>query len=981
MSKPNWDEVERVMAAFLDLPEEQRSAYLARQPAPIRAEVESLLKAYRGAGSFLGNSTGDPVAAAELLSKMKLVLAERTRRYSESVATEVAVHTGTELGPYRIESIIGKGGMGVVYRALDTRLNRPVAVKFLSDELADPAARRRFQREAQTASSLNHPHILTVHDAGDFEGRQYLVTEFVDGGTLRDWARAEKRSWKEIVGLLVGVADGLAAAHAAGILHRDIKPDNILVPTSGYAKLSDFGLAKLEERTGPEENTQTLEGTRPGMIIGTFAYMSPEQASCRVTDARSDIFSFGIVLHELLAGRRPFTGATDKELLQSIISGTAPPLGAEVPVALRMIVEKALENSPADRYQSTRDLVVDLRRLTRQSGESGPVATVPPAPVRQTGKRGALAALVILALLASAGFIIWRLQRPAAQASRQVIQFDINPPPGTIFAPSISRQPFAISPDGKRLAFSTTGANGTNLWIRDLASPDQRVLPGTEGAWSMFWSPDSRTIFFSVKRTLRQINLETGSGSTVAELPAIPMLGTWHSKNDLMLYLGPGDTYELRLDDGNLRKGPVFAGMRWPQFLPGGDRLIYAVYDKELKHSRVMAADYASQKAVSLMPTDSRVQYAPPLRPGEPGDLLFIRGASLLAQPFDADRLQLSGEPFPIAQNVIYYGPNLSTSFSVSENGVLVYQAGFPESQLKWYDRSGKEVSEVGRPSPHWGQVRASRDGQRVAATVWSPDNGGTGTWIFAANGRESRRVTFPPDVDRRPVWSPDGTHLALGRSLTVGSGDLVTLDLTGNGTPGTFVKEPPGEHQITLPTDWSADGQFIALDDGIGEEHQVVWIAEVAKRTLKPFLKNSFAQWGAAFSPDGKQIALITLESGRPEVYVQAFESMPAPHVVGERRQVSKDGAWLVRWRGDGRELFYLGVDNLLHAVPVSAPLQFGDPKPLFRVPGTPQYGTTRDFQFDVSPDGQRFIFPTTGSVPPPPFTVIENWQGKFRH
>jgi eukaryotic-like serine/threonine-protein kinase len=981
MSEPSWDDVERVLAVFLELPEGERLGYLARQPPPVRAEVESLLAAYRGAGSFLGAETANPGAAAELLGKMKLAF-ERTRLYSESASETAAfaVTPGTQLGAYRIESIIGKGGMGVVYRALDTRLNRPVAVKFLFDGMADPAARRRFQREAQTASSLNHPHILTVHDAGDFEGRQYLVTEFVDGGTLKDWARAEKHTWRDIVGLLAGVADGLATAHAAGILHRDIKPDNILVARNGYAKLSDFGLAKLEEKIGPEEATFSLEGTRPGMILGTFAYMSPEQASGRPTDARSDIFSFGIVLYELLAGRRPFAGATDKELLQTIIHGAAPPLGADVPYALRMVVEKALENAPADRYQSTRDLVVDLRRLTRQSGETAPGPSSPPAASAPIKKNWKVAALTILALLVAGAVLLWRLQRPAAPAPRQVVQFDIAQPPGTIFAPSISRQPFAISPDGKRLAFSTTGANGTNIWIRDLASPDQRVVPGTEGAWSMFWAPDSRSIFFSEKRTLKQANLETGSGRTVAELPNIPMLGTWRSKNDLMLYLGPADTYELHLDDGTLRKGPVFAGMRWPQFLPNGDRLVYAVYDKELKQSRAMIADYASQKRVSLMQTDSRVEYAPPLRAGEPAFLLYIRGASLLAQPFDAEQVRLAGEPFSIAQNVIYYGPNLSTSFSVSENGVLVYQAGFPDSQLKWFSRAGKELSEVGRPSPHWGQVRASRDGQRVAATIWSPENGGTGIWIFAANGRESRRVTFPPDVDRRPVWSPDGTHLALGRSPTVGSGDLVTLDLTGSGTPEGFVNEAPGEHLVTLPTDWSADGKFIALDDGVGEEHRVVWIADVAKRSLRPFLKNGFAQWGAAFSPDSKRIAFVSMESGRPEVYVQAFESTPAPHVVGERRQVSRDGAWLVRWRGEGRELYYVGLDNQLHAVPVQGPLEFGEPKALFLIPGVSQYSTTRDFQFDVSADGQRFIIPTTGSIPPPPFTVIENWQEKFR-
>src|ERR1035437_2829134 len=279
----------------------------------------------------------------------------------------------SSIGHYRIVSKLGEGGMGTVYRALGTKLNRPVAIKFLSGDLADAAARRRFQREAQMASSLNHPHILTVHDAGEFEGRQYLVTEFVDGGTLKDWAKAERRTWRQTVELLTDVADGLAAAHAAGMTHRDIKPANILVAKNGYAKVADFGLAKLTETT-PEDVTRTLaaEPTRPGMIVGTIAYMSPEQASGRPVDARSDIFSFGVVLYELLAGRRPFAGATDLEVLQTVIHGAALPLGEDVPPALRAVVEKALENAPADRYQSRRELVIDLRRLMRQSAKPHP---------------------------------------------------------------------------------------------------------------------------------------------------------------------------------------------------------------------------------------------------------------------------------------------------------------------------------------------------------------------------------------------------------------------------------------------------------------------------------------------------------------------------------------------------------------------------------------------------------------------------------
>ena len=267
-----------------------------------------------------------------------------------------------------------------------------------------------------------------------------------------------------------------------------------------------------------------------------------------------------------------------------------------------------------------------------------------------------------------------------------------------------------------------------------------------------------------------------------------------------------------------------------------------------------------------------------------------------------------------------------------------------------------------------------------MAATVWSPENGATAIWVFDANGKESRRVTFPPVIDRRPVWSPNGMQLASGRSLRIGGAGLTIFDAAGTGTPEEFVaKNTTGHLNVVLPTDWSWDGRFIAADDGIGEEQHTVWIGDVASHTIAPFLQNSFAQWGTAFSRDGKWIAFVSLESGRPEAYVQAFEATPSPHVVGARRQVSRDGAWLVRWRADGREQFFVGTDNSLNVAPVSGPLEFGQPKLLFRIPGAPQYGTTRDFQFDVSPDGQRFIMSTTGAVPPPPFTVIENWQDKF--
>lgn len=359
-----------------------------------------------------------------------------------------------------------------------------------------------------------------------------------------------------------------------------------------------------------------------------------------------------------------------------------------------------------------------------------------------------------------------------------------------------------------------------------------------------------------------------------------------------------------------------------------------------------------------------------------------MRGPSLLVQPFDADRAKLVGEPSPSVQNVIYFGPSAQACFSVSDNGVLVYQTGWPLSELKWYDRSGRAVGTIGQPAPYAGPLRISPDGRQVAAAVWNPDNGKADIWVYAT-GRDSRRLTYPPACHFRPVWSLQGKQLVFSASRT-GPPRLTTLEMSEGGKEQQLVEkaspdQPAQLSQIQLPTDWSKDGRLIAFDTGLGEEEQEVWLADTARGNVMPLLKGESAQWGAVFSPDGSRIAFVSTGSGRPEIYVQAFDSMPSPQLVGERRQVSRDGAWIVRWRPDGRELFYLGVDNWLYAVTAGAGVRLGEPTHLFRIEGTPQYGTTSDFQFDVTRDGQRFLMSTTGSVAPPPFTVVQNWQEKF--
>lgn len=418
--------------------------------------------------------------------------ADQSRDVDDSARNRLTA--GRQIGSYRIESQIGAGGMGTVYRAFDTKLNRPVAIKVLSSELADADARRRFQREAQMASALNHPHLLTVHDAGEFEGRQYLVTEFIDGETLRDWAISEGRTWRQIVELLAGVADGLAAAHAAGITHRDIKPANILVAKTGYAKLADFGLAKLVESTAPDDatRTRTEEPTRPGVIVGTVAYMSPEQASGKRTDARSDIFSFGVVLYELLAGRKPFPGLTDLELLKTIIHESPQPLGEHVPAGLRVVVEKALEKDPADRYQAIREMVIDLRRVARQTRE---ISSTTVGPVGTTWKHrwlwwsGAGAAVAVLSAVA---ITLFQSATPAEPTRLEYTQL-------TSFADSATQA--ALSPDGRMMAFvrgPDTFMGPGQIYVKLLPSGDPVQLTRDDMLkMAPRFSPDGTRIAYS----------------------------------------------------------------------------------------------------------------------------------------------------------------------------------------------------------------------------------------------------------------------------------------------------------------------------------------------------------------------------------------------------------------------------------------------------------------------------------------------------
>ena len=944
MASDRWRQIEELYQSALKLRAADRSALLAKADSGLRREVEALL-------------------------------AEQ----SDSTVTQVAV--GFELGTYRIEAPIGEGGMGVVYRALDTKLNRPVAVKFLSNELADAAARRRFQREAQLASALNHPHILTVYDAGEFEGRQYLVTEFVDGGTLKSWAKQEPRTWRQIVELLTGVADGLAAAHQAGILHRDIKPENILVAKNGYAKLADFGLAKAAEGAENQDLTRTLteRHTRAGVIVGTIAYMSPEQASGKSLDARSDIFSFGIVLYEILAGKRPFTGATDLELLKTIIHGSPEPLGGEAPLALRNVVEKALEKDAADRYQTMREVVVDLRRSLRPGKEEPESA---PQPQRQRRWLPWAVAAVVMTL-AAAGVAGYFLTRPAPFALTS--QFTVEPPPDTLFTNVFAAT--AISPDGRFLVYAAaTGSAAPTLWLRPFDSLAARSLPGTEGGRFEFWSPDSKSIAFFAEGKLKRVDLAGGAPLVLCDAPVAvtgndfragngSVGGAW-SRDGVILFGAPDGLHRVPASGGVpmlLTKADAAGGELghgYPQFLPEGKRFLYFVQSGNSNTQGIYAGSLdRPQDRVQILRTSAQALYAPPVA-GHPGYLLWLRERTLLAQRFDAGNLRAEGDPAPLAEDIALNGNR--AAFWTSGAGLLAYRTGgnFGKAKLVWIGRDGTRLGNAG-PEDSYTSLRLSPDGKRVA--VGRRDIAGyDDTWLLEF-GQGFTRFTFDPKDDTGPVWSPDGRQIAFSSNRS-GFYQLYRKDSGGAGQEEQLTS---GLDNKTL-SDWSRDGRYLLYTARGKAGDDIMSLPLEGERKPIVVLQTPFNEGLGAFSPDGKWIAYESDESGRYEVYVRAFS--PAAAAAGGKWQVSTQGGNRPRWRGDGKELFYLAQPNRVMAAGIrmtATGVETDTPRELFTISVDPFIASP----YDVTPDGQRFLVEElSGTQRAAPLTVVTNWQARLK-
>ena len=722
---------------------------------------------------------------------------------------------GTELGSYRVESVLGEGGVGVVYLAFDTKLNRRAAVKFLSDQVADASARRRFQREAQMASSLNHPHIVTVYHAGEFDGRQYLVTEFMDGGTLRQWTK-RTRSWRQIVELLIGVADAVAAAHAVNILHRDIKPENILLMQSGYAKLADFGLAKLAEHSRSSSDCTVTDGTRPGVILGTPAYMSPEQASGTPLDERSDIFSFGVVLYEMLSGARPFTGATAVDLMHGIVHTNPAPLAQDIPVALRMAVEKALEKNPADRYQRIRELVIDLRRVARRPTES-PAASAPAITHKKHLRGPAWVAVMTLFVLAGLTALWWRLRPPAAGLQLKTILLTAEQ--------GMQAEP-AISPDGKQVAYSWDGAEGEHpsIYVKLVGAASPLRLTNQAGVvdQSPAWSPDGGYIAFC--RT-------SEAGSEILRVPALggPFRRVARVKEcgwglswspDGKFIASPDQTVEgprsivlVSVESGQVQKltsPPIdyYYGDLSPRFSPdgksllfirarsGGDRNIYiaglGVDGTGQGEARKVngIGDYPVILGADWMPDSRTIVYSSAVR-GNFGSLYSVplRGGGGVRMGEAGDRVgELSVSR--AGGRVVYQ--RVSTDRNI-------WRIPGPHSLL---ERDGPATRFIA--STEWDTApQYSPDGKKIVFA--SARSGSMELWVCDADGQNAVQLTnLRGGGPGSPRWAPDSSSIAFDHDL-YGNKDISVVSVDG-GKPRRLTAEPSNE----VRPSWSRDGRWI---------------------------------------------------------------------------------------------------------------------------------------------------------------------------
>ncbi len=888
----------------------------------------------------------------------------------------MALAPGTRLGPYEVLAPLGAGGMGEVYKARDTRLDRTVAIKVLPEHLsATPDLKTRFEREARAVSSLNHPHICILYDIGQQEGVDYLVMEHIEGETLA--ARLEKGplSTPEVLRCAAEIADALDKAHRQGMVHRDLKPGNVML-TKGGAKLLDFGLARvmapaaagLGSGSGPAMLSQTPTLATPltgaGMIVGTFQYMAPEQLDGREADARSDIWAFGATVYEMATGKKAFEGHSQASLIASILKEQPRPIADLQPLTppgLDRVVQRCLAKDPDERWQSARDLAHELKWIADAGSKAGVPA---PVAARRRSRERLTGMVAIVATLGMIVFAVGFVLRAPAQP--EVVRFEIKPP-STIQFQDAPR----ISPDGRILAYSAIDSTGTSrIWIRPLSGLAAQPLAGTEGIVQRpFWSPDSRYLGFFADGKLKKIEVSGGPPITVCDA-ATGSDGAW-SRGGAILYDGGASDPIMRVSASGGVPAPAalpdtsrHLGVGWPAFLPDGRHFVYMVIGDK---SALRIGKLDSKEAREIGPADSRAEFAPQ------GYLLFMRGGSLVAQPFNDHALKFTGEPFPVAEPV-RGSPNGGGDFSVSKGGVLVYAVGAGQSgRLLWAGRDGRQQEVAGTANiPTLLNPALSPDTRRVAVRVLDPQARTRDIWLVDLVRSVTSRFTFEPSNENHPLWSADGSRILYFSDAPQARG-IHVKSASGAGGDELILKSSDD----LVPTDWSRDGRYVIYEVSPVTGHNEVWaLPTFGDRKPFPFLQAQFNQFQGRLSPDGTWLAYMSDESGRPEVYVQTFPEH------GGKWQISTSGGMDPRWRGDGKELFYLSADQRVMAVSVvTTPAFEADvPKALFPVQVlSPGLGPRT--HYEVTADGQRFLLAAPlGSETLAGTQVVLNWTAEAR-
>lgn len=976
-SKDRWQRVETLYHAALERDVETRNAFLAEvSDSDLRREVASLLK------------YDDP----DFIETPALELAAREIA-ADAPENGLSKEFPQQIGPYNLLSLLGEGGMGEVYLALDTRLNRNVAIKLLPDEFtADSERSQRFKQEARAASALNSPNIVTVYLIEEFEGKHYIVAEYIEGKTLREYIKdtSPKRiKLKETIEIASTVAEALHTAHQAGIVHRDIKPENIMIRKDGVVKVLDFGLAKFGNTDG--KSFQEGLSTQTGIVMGTVSYMSPEQARGQKVDHRADIFSLGVMLYEMLSGKKPFEGATPSDVMAAVLVKEPEPLEqvvSNIPSALQRIVKRCLEKLPEKRFQSAGDLAFALQELSLPSTPKLGASIA--LPLRKKAREIGTTLLHYLSILpykqiaiaiAAILFVVTMIlsvrhlnEQPQENLAAS---FTIGLPDNWGFN---RRDVPVVSPDGKYIVYraspiSTQDENEATIWLRRLDSAEAKPLPGTQGGTSPFWSPDSRFIAFWSKGRWQKLDVLGSSPTTICEGENSPS-GSW-SKDGLILL--PSDSTLRRVSASG---GQVTALKRFddeenyqanPRFLPDGKQFFYFSLNKDSKNNGIYVASIDSGAKRKLILKGAAIaEYV------SPGYLLFARGNTLSIQPFDMDKMETTGEPVRITEQLASYTADYPyPTFSASENGVLAWKVGASEpdrTQLVWFDRTGKRLGVIGDTAAYSGPTFSPNE-DRIAVAIVNSETKSRDLWIMQPILGTKSRFTFDPEEDMNPRWTADGKWIVF-TSMHKGQRNLYRKLADGTGEIEPLLES---KERLNLE-DVSPDGRYLIFNFDEGEMMPDLGILSLTgekKRTT--FVATGNRDDHAVFSPDGRWVAYRSFEANKSEVLVRRFA--PDSSESQAKWQVSNKGGSQPQWRADGKELFYI-EGNTIMAVEINisgSSVTAGTPKPLFSVNLEADEKRNR---YLVTKDGQRFLVVLRADTAVETKIAVQtNWQTTLKN